>query len=140
MKRAIVLCGVGGTGKTHARLNDPELKDLPFVDIADIYKEFPEIDWSAAHAILERRMAKLLQEHDAVVVEGYFLPGSVTRQYLEYALKVCGAKGEWREFWAPYETCVERIAAQWKRGAISAADCKVRLETLRKCWRLQHEA
>ena len=33
MKRAIILSGVSGTGKTHARLNDPALKDLPHVTV-----------------------------------------------------------------------------------------------------------
>ena len=29
MRKAIVLSGVGGVGKTHTRLNDFELKNLP---------------------------------------------------------------------------------------------------------------
>jgi hypothetical protein len=44
MKKVIVLAGVSGTGKMHARLNDPELKDLPCLDSADIYEEFAEFD------------------------------------------------------------------------------------------------
>ena len=41
----IILAGVSGNGKTHIRLNDPALRDLPYVDIADIYEEYPEFDW-----------------------------------------------------------------------------------------------
>jgi len=42
MMKVIVLTGVSGTGKTHARLNDPELKDLPYLDIPDICGKFPD--------------------------------------------------------------------------------------------------
>jgi hypothetical protein len=137
MKRVIVLWGVSGTGKTHTRLNDPELRDLPCVDIADVYKEFPEADWLMAYGIMERRVAKLLQAHDAIVAEGYFLPGSTTRRYLGWALKVAGAEPEYRECWAPLEVCAQRIADQWERGEISAADCKRRIELLGSCWHRQ---
>jgi hypothetical protein len=41
-KRAIILGGASGTGKTHARLNGPELKDLPCPDIADTCGKFPD--------------------------------------------------------------------------------------------------
>ncbi|NIV30035.1 MAG: hypothetical protein GWN58_11200, partial [Anaerolineae bacterium] len=63
MKKAIILWGVSGTGKTHARLNDPKLKDLPYIDIADIYRAHPEFDWAEAHIAMRRQVAELLQEH-----------------------------------------------------------------------------
>ena len=48
MKRAVVLAGVSGTGKTHAWLNDPELKDLPCVDVADYHGKVVVtlLDWA----------------------------------------------------------------------------------------------
>ena len=71
MRKAIILAGVSGTGKTHARFNDPALKDLPCVDIADVYREFPEFGWlDALHALL-KRIRLLQQKHDAIVIEGY---------------------------------------------------------------------
>ena len=76
MKKVIVLAGVSGTGKTHARLNDPELRDLPFVDIADLYEEYPEFGWYEVLYALLKRIRGLLEEHDVIVVEGYFLDRS----------------------------------------------------------------
>ena len=65
-KRVIVLSGVSGTGKTHARTTDPELQVLPHLDIADIYREFPGMDWyMALHALL-KQMRALLKEHEAI--------------------------------------------------------------------------
>jgi len=135
MKKAIILSGVSGTGKTYARTHDPELKDLPYVDIADVYREFPELDWSAAAGAVEKRAARLLQEHDTIVIEGYYLPGSTTRRWLVSALKIAGAQVEIREFWAPIEVCAQRIEQQWKSGEISAAECRRRMELLTKCWK-----
>ena len=137
MKRAIVLCGVSGTGKTHARLNAPELKDLPHVDVADYYRECPGLDWVSATAAVCRRARELLEEHGVVVIEGYYLPGSPSRMMLQADMTVAGAKVEFHEFWAPMETCIERIRRQWERGEISAADCQVRIEMLGRCWRPQ---
>ena len=92
MKRAIILSGVSGTGKTYTRTTAPELKDLPHLDIAEVYREFPEFDWSEALGCLLKRARKMLQEHDTIVIEGYFLPGSTTRKMLVDDLKVAGAK------------------------------------------------
>ena len=136
-KRAIVLCGVSGTGKTHARLNDPELKGLPHFDIADVYREFPEFDWPTALAALCKRLRGAFQNHPAVVVEGYFLPGTPSRRILDADLRVAGASVEYRYFWAPFEVCQERIAAQWERGEIPDAECRRRIELLKLCWKPQ---
>ena len=136
MKKVIVLTGVSGVGKTHARLNDPELKDLPCVDIADIYQEHPEFDWSDALYTLLQRLRFMLreQEDEAIVVEGYFLPGSPSRRKLVNDMKVAGAQVEFRELWEPFETCALRISRQWERGEISAVQCRGRIEMLRMCW------
>jgi predicted kinase len=135
MKKAIVPSGVSGTGKTYARLHDPALKDLPYVDIADIFREFPEFDWHDALYALLKRIRLLLQKHDVVVVEGYFLPGTTSRNILIDDLKVAGAKVEIHEFWAPAEVCQERIAAQFERGEITPQVCRRRIELLKKCWK-----
>jgi predicted kinase len=135
MKKVIVLTGVSGVGKTHTRLNDPELKDLPCVDIADIYQEHPEFDWSDALYTLLQRTRLLLQKHKIIVVEGYFLPNSPSSRQLVNDMKVAGARVEFREFWEPFEVCQGRIARQFERGEISAIQCRGRIEMLRMCWR-----
>ena len=135
MKRAIILSGVSGTGKTYARLNAPELKDLPHLDIADVYREFEEFDWYEAFWALAKRVREALEAHDTVVIEGYFLPGSTTRRWLLADLQVAGAKADIRYFWAPFEVCQERIRAQWERGEIGDQECRRRIELLKECWR-----
>jgi hypothetical protein len=115
MKRAIILSGVSGTGKTYTRTTAPELKDLPHLDIAEVYREFPELDWSEALGCLLKRARKMLVDD----------------------LKVAGAKVDVRWFWAPLEVCVQRISDQWERGEISAAECRRRIELLRDCWKPQ---
>jgi len=100
MKKVIILAGVSGTGKTHARLNDPELKDLPYVDIAEIYERWPEFDWyEALHALLKHARF-LLQKYDTILIESYFLPGTTSRDILVDDLKVAGAEVEIHEFWS----------------------------------------
>ena len=134
MKRAVVLTGVSGAGKTHARLNDPELKDLPYVDVADIYRERPGLEWFIVHNMLYRQVVELSHAHDVVVIEGYFLPNTESRTSLETVLRVQGIKPEFRDLWAPFEVCQERISAQWEAGQISAAECRTRIELLKRCW------
>jgi len=134
-KTAIILSGVSGVGKTHARLNDPELKDLPHIDIADVYRKFPEFNWYEALYALLKRVREAFEGHNQVVIEGYFLPGSVSRATLQGDLKVIGATPEIRYFWAPFETCRDRIVAQWESGEISDQECKRRIELLKECWR-----
>jgi len=134
MKKVIVLTGVSGVGKTHARLNDPELKDLPCVDIADIYQEHPEFDWRDALGILLLRVRTLLRKHEVIVAEGYFLPGSSSRRCLVRDMRVAGAQVEFRDLWEPSEVCQERIVAQWERGEISDEVCARRIGLLKMCW------
>jgi hypothetical protein len=140
MKKVIVLAGVSGTGKTRARLNDPELKGLPYLDIAEIYERWPEFGWYEALYTLLKRIRGLLKEHDVVVIEGYFLPETVSRTILTNDLKVAGAKVEFREFWEPFQVCALRITQQWERGEITVPEYRRRIELLKRCWRLQPSA
>jgi predicted kinase len=140
MKKVIVLAGVSGTGNTHARTHDPELKHLPYVDIAEIYECWPEFDWYEALPALLKRIRGLLEEHDVIVVEGYFLDRSTSRRILMNDLKVAGATVEFREFWAPFQICALRITQQWKRREITAPEYRRRIELLKRCWRSQPSA
>ena len=136
MKKVIILSGISGTGKTHARTHNPDLKDLPYIDIADIYREFAEFDWTDATACLIRRVSTLFREHNTVLVEGYFLKGSFTRKWLVHDLKVAGVhNADTREFWAPIDLCIHRVSAQFTDGEISAAETRRRIELIKKCWR-----
>jgi len=127
---------VSGAGKTWARTHDPELKDLPYVDIADIYREFPEFDWFDALHCLLKRVRVLFRGHDTVVIEGYFLPGTTSSKTLLADLKVAGIRMVMiKDFWAPYQVCAERIVQQCECGETSAAEYRRRLDLLKKCWR-----
>ena len=125
-KRVIVLCGVSGVGKTHARLHDPELASLPFVDIADVYRD---LDWAESYQVtlaLATKTRKLLREHDCVVVEGYFIPGSLTRNMLDHNFGL-DTTLEYRLMVEPIEVCRERVIS-------SGEDVDLRLEILNSVW------
>lgn len=94
-KRVIALSGVSGAGKTYRRTTDPALKDLPCVDIADIYAEFPGAPKAEIFAAAMFRLQDLICEHDAVVFEAALLPGSRQRPILESCLRNCGAELEY---------------------------------------------
>jgi hypothetical protein len=93
MKKVIVLAGVSGTGKTHARTHDPELKDLPYVDIAEIYERWPELGWYEALYALLKRARLLLQKHDTIVIEQWER-GEITAP--EYRRRIELLKRCWR--------------------------------------------
>ena len=139
MKKVIILSGVSGTGKTHARLTLPELKDLPFVDIADIYREWPEFDWQDAVVCLCKRVRKLLAEHDTVVAEGYFQKRSHSLRMLENDLSVLGVKSEVWVFWEPLGVCEQRLIRQWKHGEYDAVRTRKRMDLLHRCWKPREE-
>ena len=125
-KRVIVLCGVSGVGKTHARLHDPELASLPFVDIADVYRD---LDWAESYgatAALATKTCRLLRDHGCVVVEGYFLPGSLTRNLLGHNFGP-GTMLEFRLMVEPIEVCRERVIS-------SGENVVSRLKTLDEVW------
>ena len=89
-KQAIVLSGISGTGKT--RYRESHLAEFPYVDISDVYKDVPGISWDAAVSAVATRALKLFQEHDTVVIEGYFLKGTPSRLQLIHELRVGGVR------------------------------------------------
>jgi predicted kinase len=85
MTRIIVLCGVSGVGKTYRCTTDPELIDLPHVDIADIYAEGDDISHAWALQLIHDRLETCLELGDpAVVVGATFRRTSEQRELLEY--------------------------------------------------------
>lgn len=125
-KRVIILCGVSGVGKTHARLHDPELVDLPYVDIADVYRDLPYASARVATEALINKVLKLLKEHDSVVVEGYFLPDTPSRSLLITRLD--------RFAQVLFRLMVEEIEVCRLRVIGSGEDVDLRLEILNKVW------
>lgn len=82
----IVIAGLPGSGKTHLRTTDPELKELPYLDMDELRREAmrncdPN---SSSYWIWRQSMLDLLdtidtlndQDVEQLVVEGVFAPGS----------------------------------------------------------------
>lgn len=137
-KRITVLSGVSGTGKTYHRTH--ELAHLPFVDIADVYRENPFIERGAmATCALWDRAEKLLEENDEIVIEGYFLKGSESRRWLVSLAHRSYVEVEIINFWAPLDTCEARIRGQVLRGDCSPYEGEMRISLLKKCWRPKGE-
>jgi 2-phosphoglycerate kinase len=131
MPDVILLSGVSGVGKTHLRENS-YLSEYPYVDIADIYTEWPEVGWFDATNKLIDKVHKLLSrsDTDTVVIEGYFLPGTQSREVLSLGLYAdfgtdLGAQEIFLH--ASKELCVQRIKQ-------SEHDVECRLELLDKRW------
>lgn len=125
-KKVIVLCGVSGTGKTYARENASELSSLPYVDVADVYLSNPSFNWVGATAGVIARVKALLADHSVVVVEGYYIPGSVTRDMLAEGLGRY-AVVNWRLMVEPIEVCRQRVEDSGER-------VEIRLEILERVW------
>ena len=124
MPDVILLSGVSGVGKTYLRQNS-YLSDFPAVDIADVYDDLPSANWSEAVSALTAKVKKLLDDHDTVVVEGYFLPGTESRKMLGHQL--WGYSGQEYFLHAPYDICAQRIRD-------SGHDVERRLELLDARW------
>ena len=133
MKKLICLSGISGVGKTYRRTTDPKLKDLPYVDIADIYCDNPGIDAGQAFVMMYNEAMMLLEEHDTVVLEAWFRSGSRQRQFIEHYAPD-NYEVQYIELDAPVEVCVQRIVEQYETEK-NAAD-PVSLERLSR----YHEA
>jgi predicted kinase len=119
-KRLIVLSGLSGSGKTYARVNTPELKDIPYMDMAEIYLQNPDQSWGAALNLAFSGLEKFFYDHDTLILEGYFLKGSASRQWVEWMCTRNGWEVEYHEFMATYKECRERILAQEQRSLAAA--------------------
>jgi hypothetical protein len=72
MKKLICLCGISGVGKTWERTHNPRFVDLPYVDIADSYKNLKTSDYIVAWNDFVDRINKAFQTSNAVVAEAAF--------------------------------------------------------------------
>ena len=88
----------------------------------DVYREYSELDWQGAFWAFAKRIRTTLEIHPALVIEGCFLPGSVTHGWLLSDMKVAGVNVEVRGLWERFEVCQGWIAARHARREISAAE------------------
>ena len=140
MKTVTILSGLSGVGKTWLRTTHPALKALPCLDMADIYREYPEMDYLEAGGVLLKRLGILLEEADDMVVEGYFLPRSYSLDVLLSEVKRLGAQPTIIRLWAPLEVSQARLYADRDKAEMSgdqraAADVDKRLELLVRLWK-----
>lgn len=140
-KRVTVLSGLPGSGKTHRRLTDETLANVPFFDIAAIYAEhnakFPEfpMEWWMATEELIRQYREFLRHNDRCLVEGCFMPGSPSRGMLVKDAKVGGYELEFIDIKADPEVCAQRIQEQYAEGEIDWPTANSRLRILRNMTR-----
>lgn len=134
-KVVTVLCGFSGTGKTYYRSH--YFPNEPYVDVADVYKAKPLISWQSATVLAARQAAELLEDHPHVYIEGYYLPGTPSREILTRTLfqLVPGVHINFMLFWAPSEVCEQRIWAQYYSGEISALDRDERIAMMKRTWK-----
>lgn len=135
-KRILVLAGVSGTGKTRYRRR--HLANYPYIDIADLYKEFPSLMRGAPAVItLSYRLHKLLGEHlvGTVVIEGYFLRGSESRATLITEAQAWGVPIHFMNFWDPLEVCEQRLRQAMENNEIASDDGEERIAMTKRCWR-----
>ncbi len=82
MKKIIVMSGLSGAGKTFTCTHDPELKDLPQLDIMDIFRKQRGITSTSAFPAFLGEVQMFINQNDAIVLEAYFRPGSRQRDML----------------------------------------------------------
>jgi hypothetical protein len=114
------------------RTTHPELKDLPYADIADVYREWPEADWLMAIEELLRRIRALLETHEDIVIEGYFLPGTPSARILLSDLAVAGVQYDIITLHAEHYICRKRILNQ---NEVPFGEAKGRIALLEKTWK-----
>lgn len=114
MKRMYALSGPPGAGKTHHRMNDPDLCLVPFIDIADLYGQ--GADLSAVQWVFLRAVELAMQVEDELVVEAAFLPGSPQRKnFIDLAARI-GAEIVWIELDAPFDVLEERVKGDYQKA------------------------
>jgi hypothetical protein len=124
MPKFIVLAGLSGVGKTYRRTTDPALKDLPYVDIADIYRDNPGgiPPRDAFSMLINEAFGYINDGAEAVVLEAYFKPGSFQRKSLEYYAEGSSVQVEYIDLTASVAVCKERILAQGKAAIDKGED------------------
>lgn len=113
------LAGPPGAGKTHYKDHHPMLCALPFIDVADVYLDYPGIQPSDAFSELLQRITVFIDEDNAsqdIVVEAVFKAGGIQRTWLEYVAQMNEYKIEYVDIDTPLKECLSRIEADWKKS------------------------
>ena len=103
------LAGISGAGKTYARTNNPLLLNLPYIDVADYYAQFPGIGPSEAWTRLEVDLINAMDKGGDIVVEAWFKHGGFQRGNISILAQANGYEVVWWEFVLDRETCKSRI-------------------------------
>lgn len=106
------MTGYPGAGKTHYRLNNDELKDLPCIDIADIYQSRPGTTPREAIALFLQGLMDLSDSHREFVGEivGTDRQMEQVRFYLEDWMEI-----EVVNISTPKDICMERVKDALRR-------------------------
>jgi hypothetical protein len=110
-----------GAGKTYSRTHDPELKNAAHVDVADVYDDFPGIDYGNAFGEVVNRIVRAMDLEQDIAVEAVFKNGGFQREWIDMIAAVNGYVVEYREFAEKPEVLKERIERQHQE-AMQAAD------------------
>jgi hypothetical protein len=123
MPKFICLSGLSGVGKSFRRTTDPKLKDLPYVDVADIYRSNPGIQAKDAFSMLiNEAFGYITDGAETVVLEAYFKPASFQRRTLEYYAEGSEVQVEYIDLVETAEICKVRILAQEKEAIAMGGD------------------
>ena len=134
MKTLMILAGLSGAGKTHYWENN--LKDLPRVDMADIYAIKHTNQWYAALTEALAQIDWLMKTHNEVVLEGYFLNGSKSLDWVRYWCRREQIQIDYKFFTAPSRVRLKRIKAREASEiavAKNAEDIAAAKHKARKC-------
>ena len=103
------LAGVSGAGKTYTRTKNPELKGLPYLDVADCYEKQPGMGPHEAWFLLENELVEMLDQGGDLVVEAWFRRDGFQRARIELLAQANGYRVEWIELEADREICKQRV-------------------------------
>jgi predicted kinase len=121
-KTVTVFCGISGAGKTFQRSKAP-YKRLPFIDMGQLRKRpgAEDYDWYDFLQIAIEEAKTTLQSCNHLVIEGYFLPYSQSRELLTQALQPL-ANIEFIFLNTPLKVCLQRLSFLYDSQQISKAD------------------
>ncbi len=119
-RKIICFCGLPGAGKSYARARDPELRYAAHVDVADIYHDYPGIDYATAFGEVINQVLAAIDNGQTVAVEAVFARTSFQRKWIDMIGRMNGYKVEYREFFAEPDVLVSRIKAQFEEDLAKA--------------------
>jgi len=132
MSKVTIVAGLPGSGKTFYRQNDPILRDQVHIDIQDVYADLPDEAWGGVMSALCCKLQKVLRQNASVVVEGCFLPGSQSLNWLKMEARRCRAIVDYVLMDTPVNVCRQRILDDRDSGRVAAGLSQIRLNLLER--------